>query len=332
MTLRQLPDLVVHADWSKSAQKRWMAQAVRQPGGEYSVSSPAEVGDLATLFDRLRAAAGSRGLILAGFDFPIGLPADYAEMVGVVSFLEVLPRLGQAEWRDFYNPAASSAEISLQRPFYPASPGKSKREHLSGQLGIPFESLRRTCEKPYGERGAACPLFWTMGAQQVGKAAICGWRDLLAPALRLPRPDLYIWPFSASLAERPLEVLLQPGRLVVAETYPAEYYRPLGIDLRKTGGNLNTRLGKGSAASRQANTAALLDWAAHRSLELSPALRAEVSSGFAGLSSGDDRFDALVGLFGMLQTLFSDASPDAPPTSSIRSIEGWILGQPAPSE
>ena len=163
-----------------------------------------------------------------------------------------------------------------------------------------------------------------MGAQQVGKAAICGWRDLLAPALRLPRPDLYIWPFSASLAERPLDVLLQPGRLVVAETYPAEYYRPLGIDLRKTGG-------KGSAASRQANAAALLDWAASRPIELSAELRAEISSGFAGLSSGDDRFDALVGLFGMLRTLLSDPLLDAPPVPSIRNIEGWILGQPAPS-
>lgn len=35
-------------------------------------------------------------------------------------------------------------------------------------------------------RRAACPLFWTLGGNQAGKAAIAGWRDILQPALLDP--------------------------------------------------------------------------------------------------------------------------------------------------
>ncbi len=65
-------------------------------------------------------------------------------------------------------------------------------------------------------------MFWTLGAKQVGKAAICGWRELLAPALR--RNEISLWPFEGDLTE-----LLKEARIVVAETYPAETYSHLGI-------------------------------------------------------------------------------------------------------
>src|SRR5215469_1950241 len=65
---------------------------------------------------------------------------------------------------------------------------------------------------------AACPLFWTLGASQVGKGAIVGWREVLAPALRDDEAVL-LWMFDGRLCE-----LLRPGTIVIAETYPTECY------------------------------------------------------------------------------------------------------------
>ncbi len=69
-----LPALVAHADWSAHPAKRWMAQAMLQPGGRYLVLPPVPVGALDGFWDRLRAAAPT-GTVFLGFDFPIGLPA-----------------------------------------------------------------------------------------------------------------------------------------------------------------------------------------------------------------------------------------------------------------
>jgi hypothetical protein len=83
---------------------------------------------------------------------------------------------------------------------------------------ICIDDLRRKCELASGARRAACPLFWTLGANQVGRAATIGWRDLLSPALN-NIPNVKLWPFDGSLAD-----LLKPGNTVIVETYPAEYY------------------------------------------------------------------------------------------------------------
>jgi hypothetical protein len=46
------------------------------------------------------------------------------------------------------------------------------------------QRLRRQCERATPTRRAACPLFWTLGSNQVGKAAISGWQEVIAPAQR----------------------------------------------------------------------------------------------------------------------------------------------------
>ncbi len=71
-----------------------MALAVLRRG-RYHAHAPERVGDLGTLLARLRRIAGERWTILAGFDFPIGLPAAYARRAGIRDFLEVLPELGR---------------------------------------------------------------------------------------------------------------------------------------------------------------------------------------------------------------------------------------------
>jgi hypothetical protein len=75
-----------------------------------------------------------------------------------------------------------ASDISIQRPFYPFAPGNKRHAHLLNALGLDsIDDLRRECEKQQPGRRAACPLFWTLGANQVGKGAIIGWRDVLAP-------------------------------------------------------------------------------------------------------------------------------------------------------
>jgi hypothetical protein len=73
-------------------------------------------------------------------------------------------------------------------------------------------------------RKQACCLFWMLGGNQVGKAAIVGWRHVLALALRGERP-VSLWPFDV-----PERSLLAPGNVVVAETYPAKCYGWLSKD------------------------------------------------------------------------------------------------------
>ena len=66
-------------------------------------------------------------------------------------------------------------------------------------------------------------MFWTLGAKQVGRAAIAGWSQFLVPALDRIR----LWPFEGALRD-----LCSPLSVVVCETYPAEFYGHLGLPRR----------------------------------------------------------------------------------------------------
>ena len=131
------------------------------------------VGDAGTLLARLRAEAGAEGTVLVGFDSPIGLPAPYAARAGVDDFLALLPRPDRPrdDWACFYDVAERPEEIDLRLPFYPRRPGSTRRDHLLTALKLDkADDLRRRCERAHPERRAASPLFWTLGAQQVGIA------------------------------------------------------------------------------------------------------------------------------------------------------------------
>ena len=310
-----LPALVAHADWSKDPKKRWMARGVLQPNGRYFAHAPKRVGALANLLKRLLAEAGPSASVLVGFDFPIGLPVAYAERAGIERFLNVLLQLGAGKWEQFYSVCERPEQISLWRPFYPYRPGHTHRRYLVDELKVSKDDLWRRCDLRHGGRPAAAPLFWTLGPQQVGKAAIVGWRDVLAPALQDDSLDLAIWPFSGALFE-----LFRPGRIVVAETYPAEVYRHLGLSFSQS---------KRVQAARAAQASVLLRWADRVGVDLHADLRAAIEEGFGPHRHGDDLFDATVGLFGMLNVLLLHRSPGEPDHESVRAIEGWILGQSA---
>jgi hypothetical protein len=310
------PALVAHADWSVHPGKRWMARAVRRPGGGYLALPPAPVGALDGFFAGLAAGAGP-GAILVGFDFPIGLPAAYARRAGIDHFATALAGFGEGRWRDFYDVGVHPEQIALTRPFYPDRPGGRSRRQLLDGLGLEtWDSVHRRCDRSTPGRLAACPMFWTLGGNQVGKAAIVGWRDLLAPARRNAM-DLAIWPFDGALAD-----LIHGHRFVVAETYPGEVYGHLGLSLRGRGG-------KRSQAARSANAPLLLAWASRANLALAPALGAEIRAGFGSRPGADDRFDAVVGLFGLINVIGGARPSGAPHDPVARQIEGWILGQDA---
>jgi len=89
--------------------------------------------------------------------------------------------------------------------------------------------MQRPCparDQATTERPAGAPLFWMLGANQSGKAAITAWQPLILPALEAQAPPR-LWPF-----EGPFLSLLFPGCIAPAETYPAEALRHLGISLR----------------------------------------------------------------------------------------------------
>jgi len=315
------PSLVVHADWGTSPKKRWMTYATRA-GDRYTVEPPEPVGDTHTLLRRLRSK-GMGGPVIIGFDFPIGVPVNYARQAGVDDFLAWLPRLGAGKWDRFYDVAERAEEISTCRPFYPFRPGGTRLRYLLDGLGMETAvDLLRWCERPHPDRPVASPLFWTLGPKQVGKAAISGWREVLETGLQDPELAMAIWPFSGRLRE-----LLRPGRLVVVETYPAEFYHHLVVVW--SSGLPAGEGGKGSQNARAANAFTLLSWAKTRRVDLHPVLQDAIRNGFGPLPSGEDQFDATVGLFGMLNVLLGHRINDEPRSEEIRKIEGWIFGQRA---
>jgi Protein of unknown function (DUF429) len=310
-----LPRLVAHADWSVHAKGRWIAKAVLA-NGRYHAFAPEPVGPLDSFWPRVERQAGA-GAALVGFDFPIGLPESYAECARIEDFVTTLPDFGQDEWAMFYTVAETHEEIAHGRPFYPHSvsrKGAAARRHLLAGLGLrePAELVRR-CDRKTAARNAACMLFWTTGANQVGKGAIVGWRDLLGPALRQGL-DLAVWPFHGALDE-----LLSRHRIVVAETYPGEIYGHLRLELRRHGG-------KRRQTARQANAVHLLRWAAAADVGLEALLCAEMKDGFGASRDGEDRFDALVGVLGMLNVVLGLRSSGEPDDPVVRRIEGWMLG------
>lgn len=214
-----LPKLVAHADWGFHPKKRWMAQALLVDG-HYLALSPQLVGTSTALISQLRSLSGSNGSVFLGFDFPIGIPQEYARLAGISDFVSFLSLLGQGQWAQFFDIAKQPNQITLSRPFYPFCPGNTSHQHLIAGLGVQtMHDLLRICERRTTTRGNACVLFWTLGGKQVGRAAISGWRDVLIPALQTETTSIKIWPFQGALHD-----LLAPDCFVVAETYPTEFY------------------------------------------------------------------------------------------------------------
>lgn len=301
--------VVAHCDWSMDRKKRWMAVAIRD-GMRWQVHPPELVGDTLSLIDRMKARSVAEGALLLGFDFPIGLPMAYARATELGSFREALASFGSGIWSDWYSVADHRSRISLHRPFYPARPGGTQRAHLFDALGVTDpHALLRLCESASPDRQAACMLFWTLGGNQVGKGAITGWREMIVPRL----DDIGLWPFDGRLAD-----LLDTTPCVIAETYPGDVYRQLGMP---RGGWSKRR-----QVDRQRIAKMMIPWLLARPDLDARALLPMIEDGFGADKAGEDRFDAVVGLFGMLDVVDGRRDEGVPDIDGVRRWEGWILG------
>lgn len=305
-------DRLVHADWSMDARKRWQASALRREGC-WAVAAPTPVGPVQSYLDRAFEAS-DRTRTLLGFDFPIGLPAAYGEKTGLPNFREALPLFGQGDWSTFFHVSDLPDEISLRRPFYPRASQKGvSRSTLVAALGVTsFDDLLRVCERRTADRQAACSIFWTLGGNQVGKAAIAGWREVIGPALQR---GATLWPFDG-----PLSTLSQNPGVVLCETYPADAYRMFGAGFTRS-------QSKRRQTDRAAKASAIFAWAQMHAVALSDEAKEAVRDGFGAAGSGEDAFDALAGLLKMIE-IADGRRPETTlePTASMR-WEGGILGR-----
>ena len=298
--------LAVHADWSVDPRKRWMAVAEPRPGG-WTLTPPQPVGDLPTLFDRL--VARDRTIAL-GVDLPLGLPRAYAQQhaqeANFPAFLRALEHRPE-----FFQVCDHLDQLAPNRPFYPARgrKGMTRAAHAAALcLGDP-SGLSRACDRATAERPAGAPLFWTLGANQTGKAAIAAWRDMLLPALATVR----LWPFDG-----PFLSLLAPGAVAIAETYPAEAMRHLDIP---------TRGSKRRQSDRAAVAAPLLNAMTRLNVVPDPAMASAVRDGFGSDAAGEDRFDCVLGLLCVINVLSGNRPDNTPPDPWLTRWEGWVLGQ-----
>ncbi len=304
--------LAAHADWSVDPRKRWMTLATPTPSG-WMVAAPEPVGPVETLFIRLTSRANGAPVAL-GVDFPLGLPRAYAANHAAThaNFPDFLRALhGTTE---FFTVCTETHEISPTRPFYPAhSRAGVTRAELVNSLGLPSPAaLYRACDRATESRPAGAPLFWTLGPNQTGKAAISAWRDLLSPALNTKSPPL-LWPFDGRLSD-----LLHPGRIAIAETYPAEALRLLGLKLPGSKRRQSDR-----AALSPTLHAAMADLPAQPTQDLATA----IANGFGADAAGEDRFDSLLGLLNVLLVLEGKRPDVAPDDPILTTWEGWVLGQ-----
>jgi hypothetical protein len=313
------PEWIGHADWGSAPAKCVVATAQLRDG-VYVAHAPRQVAAAGGLLERMHVAADARAMTLLGFDFPIGLPRAYAEQAGIRNFSAWFAGLDIGS--SFFEIAGDLDDVSLERPFFPRnislkSPGIKQR--FRARLGLSASASLRLCDRADGAGGAASEMFWSLGPQAVGKATLSGWRDMLRQAFSEPGRSYAIWPFDGRLF-----ALLAVCDAVIVESYPADAYRRLGLRM----GAPHTA--KTSQRDRRADAGRIHRWCEDVHVALDEALAQEVNDGFGPSRAGEDRFDAVVGLLGMISTIRTGREPPLPDDPAVRKVEGWMFGrQPA---
>jgi hypothetical protein len=113
----------------------------------------------------------------------------------------------------------------------------------------------------------------------------------------------------------------EPGSVVVSETYPREFYQYFRRSFN----------GRGSKRKREDRLEWIPDlfrWADALGVHWDQQTRHRVESGFSDGTGGEDEFDAVVGLLGMISVakgVVASGEPEDDP--AVAAVEGWILGR-----
>ena len=315
------PEHVIHLDWSVKAAKRWMVWA-RLSGDRYEVPAPQLAPEPEQLLETLRrlgsSAQGGERAVVLGVDAALGVPLAWADRVGVNDIVALL-REAPAQRPTLFQVAQTPEQISPWRPFYPQRPGGASMRALVQGLGLQDASaLRRACDQPHPElERAPCPLFWTMGANQVGKGTLSAWRELASPLLA--QPWARHWP-----AHGELDALLREAGagVILMETYPALYAR--WISAERSGS-------KRDRAQRASRAQATIAHAQAAPAILTQDALAALRDGFTDRPSGEDAYDAMLGALGLIE-LVTGRRPCPRPSAPLACVEGWIAGLSVPQD
>ncbi len=302
------------------------------------VTAPEPVGPVGTLLARLRRlaalTAAPGGAIAFGIDCPLGLPRAFIERHPALgsSFRGVLGRLASGTGPvlpDFLEVCSTLDEVGAMRPFYPRRGirGMSRAAHAAALGLVGADALSRLCDRATPTRPAGAPVFWTLGANQSGKAAIAAWRDLLLPALAAEPDRLRLWPFDGTLAACAADAAARPGLVTLAETYPAEALDQLGLRLARSGHAPTVRGSKRRQADRAGVGPALLASLENFGGVPDDRFSAMALSGFGNDAAGEDRFDSVAGLLCVLSVLCGQRRDRIPDDPWVQRWEGWVLGQ-----
>ncbi len=176
--------------------------------------------------------------------------------------------------------AARPGQISLRRPFYPARPGGTRRAHLYAGLGLTETEVRRRCDGT--RRGDPVLDAGRQAGRQGGAARLADatagqsrWRGHRAVAVRRVAGACWPGPDSPS-----------PRRTRASST---------SISACRAG-----RWSKRRRADRLACMPALLAWAGDLGVRWDEAVRGRVRAGCSDGPDGEDEFDAIVGVLGMI--------------------------------
>lgn len=84
---------------------------------------------------------------------------------------------------------------------------------------------------------------------------------------------------------------------------------------------------KTKQADRRADGERLTGWCDEVGVVLERDLRNQLEAGFGPSKSGEDPFDAVVGLFGMINDIRRGREPDLPDDPAVLRLEGSMFGQ-----